>query len=411
MIKILIVDDDYDKSKNMMNVILENTNLSNEVFDFVTNTTEAREKLTKSIYDIVLLDMNIATYFGGEQEENGGLDLIEKIKTNQVKYVPNHIIATSQYSKILEDYKDELESNLLAFIQYDSSSDDWHQQIINKVNYAIKSKKNLYGNPFSKFDIAIIAALENPELSAVFSLPGLEWVEFKVSGDSTFYYQSIIKTSSGKNLNIVCAHAPRMGMTSSAILTTKMCMHFQPNYLFMIGIAAGIKGNNRNFGDILVTQNSWDWGSGKIAETDGTQKFEPDHTQVTLDEDIESKIRNLIKNEELFRKIKKEFINGTLPDNDLRLHIGPIASGSSVIASSKIINDIKDKNRKIIGVDMEIHGVMLATRYSTKSKPIVVCIKSICDLGDEQKDDKWQSYASYTSAKFMKEFITNWLFD
>lgn len=412
MIKILIVDDCYEKSSDIMNIIKNNTSVSIEDIEIVNDTTSARAKLEENVFDIVLLDLNVPTYIGGEPEQYGGLELINRIKTNQIKNVPSHIIATTAYDDILENLKDELESNLLGTIFYDRSTNDWHKKIINKINYVIKSKKNIYGRPFKKYDIAIVTALEYPELNAVLTLSDMVWYDLNVPGDSTtIYKESMIENTEGKKIKIIAASAPRMGMSSSAILTTKMCSHFQPEYLFMVGIAAGTKDKNRNFGDILVAQVSWDWESGKLStDMQGNSNFIPDHTQVTLDEDIETKIKNLIYKKDLFDNIKKESYPLKMPESDLRLHIGPIASGSKVVQNGSIIDEIKSHQRKIIGLDMEIHGVMLASRYSIKSKPKAICIKSICDFGDKDKNDDWQSYAAYTSAKFMYIFIKNYLY-
>lgn len=412
LIEILIVDDDYSKISDLMKVIVDDTLVNIENISSVNNTTEARDILNKHDYDLVLLDMNVPTFKGGDPERLGGLDLIEKINSNQIKNVPNHIIATTAYEDVLNECKNNLESNLLGIIHYDKGIDDWKQQIINKIEYIIKSKKNSYGKPFIKYDIGIVAALESPELDAILSLPNTEWNTLSVPGDSTtIYKETTIVNTQGRKLKVIAASAPRMGMASSSILTTKMCNHFHPEYLFMIGIAAGTKGDSRNFGDILVAQLSWDWESGKMTTTeDGEMNFSPDHTQVTLDEDIETKIRSLVNKKEIFDYIRKEFYPKKTPETDLKLHIGPVASGSKVVQNDDIMKEIKSFQRKIIGLDMETHGVMLATRYSIKSKPKAICIKSICDFGDKDKSDDWQKYAAYTSANFTHIFIRDYLY-
>ena len=53
---------------------------------------------------------------------------------------------------------------------------------------------------------------------------------------------------------------------------------------------------------------------------------------------------------------------------------------------------------------MEAYGVMLAGYISDEPKPITVVMKSISDFG-EGKDDCYQKYASYTSAKICEVMI------
>lgn len=182
-------------------------------------------------------------------------------------------------------------------------------------------------------------------------------------------------------------------------------MHFQPKYFFMVGIAAGVEGKN-NFGDILVAENTWDWGSGKSTLIEGKPYFAPDQTQVTLDESIAAKLKFLKSDQTKFDEIKNNYNNKT-PSTSLKMHIGPIATGSSVVENDAIIHEIKNYQRKLIGVEMEIYGVLLATKYSTKPSPIGICIKSVCDFGNTQKNDEWQHYAAYTSTQMMKLLIEN----
>ena len=226
----------------------------------------------------------------------------------------------------------------------------------------------------------------------------------KVPNDpTTIYYEGIVKISDNKQFTIVAASAPKMGMTSSAILTTKICTHFQPKYLFMVGIAAGIKGKN-NFGDILVSETTWDWGSGKSTVVDGKPFFAPDQTQVTTDESILAKLKYIKSQQQIFDSIKNNYA-GKKPDSQLKMHIGPIATGSMVIEDDTIVEQIKVYQRKLIGVEMEIYGVMLATKYCTKPSPIGICLKSVCDFGNILKNDDWQYYAAYTSSKLMDILI------
>ncbi len=67
---------------------------------------------------------------------------------------------------------------------------------------------------------------------------------------------------------------------------------------------------------------------------------------------------------------------------------------------SKVIK----QNRELIAVEMEAYAVMSAVEYSTSSAKAVI-IKSVCDFGTSAKDDRWQKYAAFTSARFFFEFF------
>jgi nucleoside phosphorylase len=60
-------------------------------------------------------------------------------------------------------------------------------------------------------------------------------------------------------------------VTAASVLSMKMINRFRPRYIVMVGIVAGIKGKG-NYGDILVIDHSWDYGSGKIIYDEESKK-------------------------------------------------------------------------------------------------------------------------------------------
>jgi len=89
--------------------------------------------------------------------------------------------------------------------------------------------------------------------------------------------------------------------------------------------------------------------------------------------------------------------------------MGPVASGAAVIQDKTVIDEIVARNRKLIGVEMETYGVYLAANATRGPKPLAMSSKSICDFGDLGKNDDYQKYAAYTSAKFVYEFALDQL--
>jgi nucleoside phosphorylase len=69
-----------------------------------------------------------------------------------------------------------------------------------------------------------------------------------------------------------------------------------------------------------------------------------------------------------------------------------------------LIDEIVAHNAKVIGVEMETYGVFLAARLCSGPRPHALSVKSICDFGDLTKNDEYQRYAGYTSARFLHEF-------
>ena len=97
------------------------------------------------------------------------------------------------------------------------------------------------------------------------------------------------------------------------------------------------------------------------------------------------------------------------PDTELRIHLGPLASGAAVLADSKVSERLLSLHRKLLGIDMETYGVFCAASEASVPRPQPLVIKGICDFADEEKGDDLQRYAAYTSACVLARFAEEWL--
>lgn len=257
----------------------------------------------------------------------------------------------------------------------------------------------------SGFDIAIITALYDTEFEALMKLPVI-LEEFKVTDDPTDYKKSKIG-----NTNVLFATDDAMGMAAATCLTTKIIAKFNPKYIIMAGIAGGVINGKSNYGDILVARWSFNYESGKYKFNKKANQsiFEPNPEQVQMESSILPMINKIKLNKDILQKISDDFVQSEKhikPDKELNVFVGPIASGSAVIADSKRIEEIRAGNRKLIGIDMETFGVMYAAKsYSDSHKTIAISIKSISDFADQRKSDKYRQYAAHTSAMFIYKLI------
>jgi hypothetical protein len=79
----------------------------------------------------------------------------------------------------------------------------------------------------SQFDLAIVCALHEPELVAIFSFS--RWVKGpRMPGDPQTYYSSTWTTKSNKKLRVVVAAPNHMGLTAAGVLSAKMILQFRP---------------------------------------------------------------------------------------------------------------------------------------------------------------------------------------
>jgi nucleoside phosphorylase len=262
------------------------------------------------------------------------------------------------------------------------------------------------------YDIAIVCALATPELDKVKSAGGgnIQWTERNFDNDAQVYYTAQYESKRGVPIRIIASSASQMGLTTTAVLTAKMIYRFLPKCVIMVGIAAGTKADDRNFGDILAATTSFDYGSGKITmDEKGSELFLPNFDPISIDPKIKHLLIARQSNNDYVDDIRNRW-PAKKPPTALKLHYGPVASGAAVINSIKHVDRIRQHWRKVIGVEMEIYGVFSAGNETIAPSPYFMAFKSVCDFA-EDKNDNWQDYAAFTAAEFCYRFIVNDLWD
>jgi nucleoside phosphorylase/CheY-like chemotaxis protein len=405
MISILIVDDDSSKVKNIRRIV--DKYVPNNNYDIAQDMVLGARYLSAKQYDLLILDLNLPERAGDDLKPENGIKFLDQIKNLTRLIKPFHIIGLSAFDEYINKYRSQFDDDLWALIKYDSSTNSWEKKLGTKLSYLIESKKSIQ-NPSNigyNYDIAIVTALRS-ELDSILELEG-EWTICKnYINDATEYHTGIFQNGE-KKIRVVASTAPQMGMAAASVLTMKMIHNYRPKYIAMTGIAGGLKGVG-NFGDVLIADISFDSGSGKIkSDLNGDSKFEPDYKSIPLETDLKEALIACKANKSILREIKDK-CQFEKPATELDLHIGPFATGAGVIENQKIIEEIKGHNRKLIGIDMETYGVFYAWKNCSKPRPIAAfSFKSLSDFADPEKNDRYQKYAAYTSARLLHYFALN----
>ncbi len=409
MINILILDDSTEKINITKKFLIEECNISEVFIDEALTINDGRKKLYEKRYDLLLLDLVLPRDIDSDATAEESIRFLEEIYYNSEINIPVHIIGFSQYDEMVKEHESKFEDKLWHLIKFDYINSDWKNLLKVKISHLISTKKEFKKSIEGKeeFDYAIICALNSPELQAVLELP-CEWKMFKMDEDNDpmVYHEGVINTINGNSRRILACSVNKMGMQATVCVTSIIISKFKVTNVFMTGICAGIKDRDLKFGDVIIAENTTEYATGKITEnSDGIFSFKPEPVQLPTNQKLIALINDFISSNE------KEFINiysdftGRKPDNIFKPKIGPIASGSLVVASRTIVKSITESNRKILGIDMEGHGMYLASHFLESSKSLF--IKSVCDFGDSEKSDDYQAYASYTSARFLHSFIFN----
>lgn len=221
-----------------------------------------------------------------------------------------------------------------------------------------------------------------------------DWQPVNIEGDDQQYYEAYVERDDDL-LRIIAAQQDEMGMTAAATLSMKIIHNFRPKYLIMPGIAAGAEEEREDgemFGDVVLATSVWNYSNGKYVSPHhaeivfGEIGFIPRPSMIDIDEKLISVFHRIID----------------MNETECHIHMGPLASGSTVVANKHFLDkQVRTNYHDTKGLDMESYGVAYAARHATEPRPMAIIAKSVCDFADERKDDRYQQFAAYTSCELV----------
>tara|TARA_R110001599_G_scaffold35086_1_gene111664 strand:- start:116 stop:1333 length:1218 start_codon:yes stop_codon:yes gene_type:complete len=402
--KILIVDDEASRYKKLIGSLI-NLGISREEIEISICTSDARKKLENTKYDLLILDLLIPLWPESDPSEQHSEDLLNDLNLTSDYEKPVKIIGITANKDASSNVIVHFEMQTWQVVNYEQSCTEWITKIENCVSY-LKDQSNKETQFAYNFDLAIICALDDPELSEVLNLDW-GWSLPKPIDDHTFIYEGEILIKN-KKFKVCATHSSRMGMVATANKTNSIINALRPKLIVMTGICGGIK-NNTNFGDVIFAECVWDYQSGKLKRKGEDSIFEISPHQLMACSQARSKMELLKTDKKLINEISQNF--SAHMNTNPRLILGPIATGAAVVADIDYVKTILAQNRKVVGIEMEIYGLYSAVENSSSPKPKVFALKSVCDFADVEKNDDYQKYCSYMSANILRVFIERYCED
>lgn len=402
--KILIVDDQPARLKPL----LEKLDIKQVVRDDITivqNAMDARQRLSSSTFDFLILDICLPLRAEDDPFDKNSLELLQELVETDFLNRPRYILGLSAYEESASAATPVFAHNTWALVRFSAQEDSWADQIVNAIVYA-QSVVELASPALYQCDVAVLVALQDPELDAVLK-NGWEWEAAFPIDDTTFVRRATFQ-SNGRTCIAYAAAAPRMGMVSAALLSSKVIDILRPRLVAMVGVCAGVRGKTE-LGDILVADPCWDYQSGKRVKDKENYQFSISPHQLDVDPWITARLQELRADKEFLRRVQDSWRGDV--ERELSLRVGPVASGSAVLADGLTIEEIKDQKRELLGIEMEIYGMYAAARAANSPKPISVALKSVCDFADPDKKDHAQRYAAYTSASALTHFVEKHMYE
>lgn len=390
--RVLIVDDDPFKVSTVRTFLIDRGVRKEDIF-VAEHASEARILLADSYVDILLIDVLLPARKGALPLGENSLELLRQIVDDGTTPAPRYILGMTASLEAQADFNDDFNSLVTQLLHVAPGHDSWRDAI----KALLQLIQRVEVDESNDYDICVLNALRAPELEAVYSSWPLNL------GSETLLSKNILcRTGTillgGKDRRIVCAHLSQMGPVSAAHAATAMLTEYRPRILLMTGICGGFT-DSVKLGDVIVAEKSWDWQAGKWSG-DGTLAPALDQRGaapelVALARSVESRLSSLYQ-ECLLKK----------PDVAPRLIVGPMVTGSSVVASLDIQKLFRNQHRKMVGVDMECYGLYYAAENHAGAPVRVLCVKTVSDLADEVKSDDLQPYGSNISAGFALEVLT-----
>jgi nucleoside phosphorylase/CheY-like chemotaxis protein len=395
--RILIADDQARRYGRLVSA-LEHVGVQRNAIDIVSCANDARERLVGAQYDLLVLDILLPLWPESEPTVIHSLDLLLELHEGEELPKPRRILGITADLQLVSGADSTFESWTWTVLEYSESSDDWINRTVNCVRYIEAEERGSNGEKAkSLIDLAIVCALARPELEEVLKLPW-NWSSSRPLDDQTFVHDGHFEVD-GKTITVCATAAPRVGMVATSLRSATIIALLRPRLIAMCGICAGVK-EKVEIADVLLADPAWDFQSGKRVRDGAGARFAFSPHQIPAAPLIRSHLEQIRDDLPSLARLATDFGSGA--PRPPRIVIGPVATGSAVLADGEIINDIRAQHRELIGVEMESYGMYAAACSAPQPQPLAFALKSVCDFADSTKEDNFQRYAAYTSAGVLR---------
>lgn len=402
MISILLVEDEQTKRQLLTEAILEVRGMRYEDITIVPDVVGAKRELKQKQFDLLILDINLPVRADKLPNAEGGLEVVRWLKRSGKDHRPKYIAAVTAYEESHRVAVAEFDNAIWSLCEFSYQNSIWRNHLKQTISLILESHVPPYindGRTF-RYDLGIIVALDGVELESVLNYD-VVWTECPVRFDSAKYYTAAISENQ-REIRIVAVAATSKGMTSAAIAATKLIYSFRPRCLAMAGICAGVREKTR-LGDVVFADPVWDWGSGKIASVKRGEEFRIAPYQYRMSPELRVFIKEISADQPWLTEVKSSWL-GPKPDNEIAVHVGATATGSSVLQSAKKIEELTKQHKDLLAIEMEIFSIMAAAADASAPRPQAFAVKGVCDFGDDEKSDDYQAYAAYVSVAVLFRF-------
>ena len=243
----------------------------------------------------------------------------------------------------------------------------------------------------------ILTAIESEYLSV---RAHLEDLKEQTHPQGTVYETGTFACPGGKPWFVAIAQIGA-GNQPAAAETERAASFFKPNVLLFVGVAGGLK--DVRLCDVVVADKVYGYEAGKERDS-----FEPRPNVGESSYRLVQRARAEARKENWLGRLQRT--NGTTPDHLPKVHVGPIAAGEKVLASSQsaaaVFQFLRKQYGDALAVEMEGRGFLQAAHAHPDSSALIV--RGISDLleGKAEADRAgYQSLAAQHASAFAFEIL------
>jgi len=405
--RFLVVDDDPQKLQIVRTFLVEQGIDTSDILQ-AEHAAGARMALANGSVDVLLIDVLLPARRGAPALGQNCVELLRQIMEDGTTPAPRHILGMTASADTRAEFEADFQSLVTRVLHIAPGEHRWKQDL---GGFLVYLRHITSARESNDFDICVLNALRTPELSGLLAAWQPRLGAQQLLGRNIIYQTGTVMLD-GVERRLVCSHLAQMGPVASTHAATALLSEFRPRIMLMTGICGGFA-DHVNIGDLVVAEKSWDWQAGKWkdggaapaeaqtsdAPTDTTDRGFQARLETALDQRDASPelIANARALDSRITAIHETY-QGAKPGKVPKLVVGPMVTGSSVVASTDIQTLFREQHRKMVGVDMECYGLYYAAAQHGGSQVKTICIKSVSDLADRAKGDDFQTYCSYMSA-------------
>jgi nucleoside phosphorylase len=264
------------------------------------------------------------------------------------------------------------------------------------------------------FDIGIVVPLKEEYRYVVEVAPQLE----SISHEGTYFYRLDFGP-----ISTICCVVDQAGPIPALQATIRLLEFADVKLVVLLGLAGALD-KDIAVGDVVVAAEVNEFQANSKAEAAGEgYQIHYSGRHWPLDFAIREAISHFefsgpnafgdwksasLNNYNALEIHGKELVCSSTPS----LHLGPVASGTIVAASTAFVDEVKRINRKFVAIDMEAAGVAPATAERIHPLPCLV-VRGISDPANESKKElekqgngAWRRYCVRNATSFLRQLLS-----